>query len=184
MAKVIINGMVVEGSFEDIQVILGVKSESARTNVVTSQNSVQEYYNSASLVQRQNYVVETTKKPYKQGDVETRYEVEKMDGFFRIKNAINTYGKKYIDVDGKEKQHRFNRIAYRIANDYIKELKNHPVYGKHFLEVEVPISGKRKGWFAWGFKTRKMCDEVINNILPKVVLAAEIETVRKQMQAN
>ena len=77
MAKVVINGLVVEGSYEDIQRILGIQSVSVRTNTVAMQqtNNVDVFYDNANLVQRQEQVVELGKATSK--DVETKYTVEK-----------------------------------------------------------------------------------------------------------
>ena len=161
------------------------KTVSTRNQTPTAINSVDEFYDNSNLVQVQDTIKDLGKPNNNTKDVKTEYSVEKINNFFRIKNGINTYGKKYIDVTtGKEKQHRFNRIAYNLANDAIKALKDHPIYGKDFITAEIPIDGKKRGWNAWGFKTKKMCDMVIEEVLPKVIKAADIDQVRKNLEVK
>ena len=173
--------------FEFYEMYKAMKNSKSTESVASTQtatattNNVESFYNNNSIVQRGNDVVNFGKPNNNTKDVPTVYTVEKIDGisgFFRIKNGINTYGKKYIDENGKEKQHRFNRIAYKLANDAIKELRNNPEYGKYFIEREIPIEGKKRGWLAWGFKTEKMCKKVIEEILPKVIAAADIDKMK------
>lgn len=179
MAKVVINGLVVEGSYEDIQMILGIKSESVRTPAVAMQQTskVDAFYDKANLVQRQDTVVDLGKTTSK--DVETKYSVEKCGNSFRIKHNIITRGKKYIDkVTGQEKQYRFNKIAVNLANNAIKALNEHPDFKGQLIEFKIPFSdGSNKSFKGWGFKTKKMCDAALE-ILPKVIKAEDIDKVK------
>ena len=178
MAKVVINGMVVEGSYEDIQVILGIKSESVRTNSVAMQNTVNTYFDNANLVQRQDKVVDLGKKTSK--DVETKYTVEKCGNSFRIKHNIMTRGKKYIDkVTGEEKQYRFNKVAVSLANNAIKALNEHPDFKGQLIEFSIPFGdGSNRTFKGWGFKTQKMAKSALE-ILPKFIKAEDIDKVKE-----
>ena len=179
MAKVVINGLVVEGSYEDIQRILGIQSVSVRTNTVAMQqtNNVDVFYDNANLVQRQEQVVELGKATSK--DVETKYTVEKCGNSFRIKHNIITRGKKYIDkVTGKEKQYRFNKVAVNLANQAIKALNEHPDFKGQLIEFKIPFEdGSGKSFKGWGFKTKKMCDAALE-ILPKIIKTEDIDKVK------
>ena len=177
--KVIINGLVVEGSFEDIQRILGIQSVSANSDVVAMQrtNTVNTFFDNANLVQRQEQVVELGKSTSK--DVETKYSVEKCGNSFRIKHNIITRGKKYIDkVTGQEKQYRFNKVAVNLANNAIKALNEHPDFKGQLLEFKIPFdNGSGKSFKGWGFKTKKMAEAALD-ILPKVIKAEDIDKVK------
>ena len=166
--KVVINGMVVEGSFEDIQRILGIKTEvSARTSAVDMQQTskIDAFFDNANLVQNHDKVVDLGKSNSK--DVETKYSVEKCGSSFRIKHNIITRGKKYIDkVTGEEKQYRFNKVAVNLANQAIKALNEHPDFKGQLIEFKIPFdNGSGKSFKGWGFKTKKMCDAALE-ILP------------------
>lgn len=176
--KVIINGMVVEGSFEDIQRILGIQSVSSRTSAVAMQqtNTVDAFFDKANLVQRQDTVVEVGKTSR---DVETKYSVEKCGNSFRVKHNIITRGKKYIDkVTGQEKQYRFNKVAVNLANQAIKALNEHPDFKGQLIEFKIPFEdGSGKSFKGWGFKTQKMAKAALE-ILPKVIKAEDIDKVK------
>lgn len=179
MAKVVINGLVVEGSFEDIQAILGISTVSARSNVaVVEKSNIDTFYDNANLVQRQDNVVDLGKPTSK--DVETKYSVEKCGNSFRIKHNIITRGKKYIDKKtGEEKQYRFNTIAVSLANNAIKALNEHPDFKGQLLEYKIPFENQpNKHYKGWGFKTKKQCEMALE-ILPKVIKAADIDEMRK-----
>ena len=167
--------------FEMYEMFKAMKSQqsvSVRTNPVSMKqtNSVDAFYNTASLVQVQDEVVEV---PKASKDVETKYAVEKCGNAFRIKHNIITRGKKYIDkVTGQEKQYRFNKIAVNLANQAIKALNEHPDFKGQLLEFKIPFSdGSGKSFKGWGFKTKKMCDSALE-ILPKVIKAADIDKVK------
>lgn len=179
MAVIKVNGLVVEGSIEELRAIFGGSNDvSSRSTAVAVANTVNSFYDNANLVQRQDTVVSLGKSTSK--DVETKYSVEKCGNSFRIKHNIITRGKKYIDkVTGKEKQYRFNKVAVSLANNAIKALNEHPDFKGQLIEFKIPFEdGSGKSFKGWGFKTKKMCDAALE-ILPKVIKAEDIDRVKE-----
>lgn len=152
------------------------KVESARTTAVaTSKTNVTEFFDSNNFVQRGNDVVNVG-EPKNIDDVPTKFEVyeQEVNGkkYYCIRSGIFTKKRVRDAQTGKEKMLYFNISAKNLANNMIKAVDG-------ILTLEIPIAGKKRGWNAWGFKTKKKALEVVA-ALPKVVKGADIDKANKE----
>lgn len=158
--------------------------ESARTTA-TAVNTIDKVYDEGRLVQVGNDVIDLgiTKKF---GDVKTDFKMHEQtdingkkyycikSGMCTKKKKLDKNGQPILNKWGKQDYYRFNLEAYEIAKNIIKSVDG-------IITIDVPFRDKagnvnkfKKPWFAWGFKTKKQCQEVLCK-LPKVIKAEEIE---------
>jgi len=188
--KVIINGMVVEGSFEDIQRILGIKTESARTEVVEVEktekvekpkvktkkskkdNKVDEHFDEANLVQVQDEVVDLGCPAVPSNCIATGYkkEFDEKVSIYRISHSICGSAKYKDKATGEEKTRKFNSYPRKLANNEIKKLATLEEFkGKMFSYKKPYTDGSGRTYTCWGFKSEELANKALE-ILPKFVL--------------
>ena len=205
MAKVIINGMEVEGSFEDIQIILGIKTESARTESVKTEkpnkvkeskpkekvstkkvkeeNKVDEFFDKANLVQvQESDVVDLGIDGVPKGHILTSYKVEYAENvkLWRVSHTICGSSTYKDSKTGEEKTRTFNKFPKKLANAEIKKLPQLPEFAGELYSWDIPFTNGNGHFKAYGFKTKELAEKALE-ILPKFV-AKDEETYRKDKE--